>query len=287
MLHLSDSSPRQASGALTKTSGFLDGFSHTLQPYIGCQFGCEYCYVKGLLVHRFHKPKLEWGAYVHPRTGIAEKLRKELQRFARKEELDRLAIYMSSATDPYQAAERKWRLSRACLNVFYEYRPGLLVLQTRSPFVRDDFGPLSKLGDGAWLNFTLETDSDDVRKAITPYCPSITQRIETLKLAKDAGVNVQITVSPCLPYSSVERFGALLLHYSDRIVVDTFPSGDGQNGKRTERTQIPSLFEQNRWHDWDSETEARQLFDWLTEFGDKPIGWSKQGFGELAKLTQN
>jgi len=37
-------SSRMASGALTKTGGFLAGFTHTLQPYIGCRFGCEYCY---------------------------------------------------------------------------------------------------------------------------------------------------------------------------------------------------------------------------------------------------
>ena len=57
-----DLTPRPASGALTKTGGFLAGFTHTLQPYIGCRFSCEYCYVKGLGVHRFHQPPLEWGA---------------------------------------------------------------------------------------------------------------------------------------------------------------------------------------------------------------------------------
>lgn len=72
--------PRPASAALTKTGGFLAGFTHTLQPYIGCRFGCEYCYVKALGVHQFHRPPLPWGEYVHPRTGIAERLRKELAR---------------------------------------------------------------------------------------------------------------------------------------------------------------------------------------------------------------
>lgn len=278
-------SPRPASGALTKTSGFLAGFSHTLQPYIGCQFGCEYCYVKGLLVHRFHQPTLEWGAYTHPRTGIAEKLQKELQRFAKKGELGQLAIYMSSATDPYQVAERTWRLSRACLNVFREYRPRLLVVQTRSPFVRDDFAHLAELGENAWLNFTLETDLDEVRQVITPLCPSIEQRVETLKLARAAGINIQITVSPCLPYSNVEKFGALLLSLGDRIVIDTFTSGDGQGGKRTLRTETPNLFELNKWDDWRSETQARQLYDWLVQVNDKPIGWSKDGFGALTKYV--
>lgn len=281
---LVDKSIRPASGALTKTSGFLTGFSHTLQPYLGCQFGCEYCYVKGLLVHRFHKPALDWGAYVHPRTGIAEKLQKEMQRFAQKDKLNQIAIYMSSATDPYQHAERTWRLSRACLNVFCQYPPRLLVIQTRSPFVGDDFDLIKALGNCAWLNFTMETDRDDVRRTITPRCPSIAQRIETLALAQASGIKTQITVSPCLPYTDPETFGTLLLKHSDRIVIDTFPSGDGQNGKRTQRTNLPDLYLQNQWGDWQSEEAARDLFDWLNKHGDKPIGWSQEGFCALAKV---
>lgn len=283
---VTDKTPRPASGALTKTGGFLGAFSHTLQPYIGCQFGCEYCYVKGLLVHRFHQPKLDWGAYVHPRIGIADKLRKEMARSAKMDQLDDLAIYMSSATDPYQAAERTWRLSRACLRVFQDFAPRLLVVQTRSPFVRDDFDLLRELGERAWLNVTLETDTDDVRRAVTPLCPSIAQRVEALKLARAAGVNVQVTVSPCLPFSSVEKFGALLLELGDRIVVDTFTSGDGQGGKRTKRTDTPKLFEQNGWRDWQSEENARSLFEWLMQYGDRPIGWSESGFNELASLDE-
>jgi DNA repair photolyase len=154
-----DRQPRPASGALTKTGGFLTGFTHTLQPYIGCRFGCEYCYVKGLNVHRFHQPALAWGDYVHPRVGIAEQLRKELARIATRGQLGSLAIFMSSATDPYQGQERQWRLSRACLDLFLEYPPGLLVVQTRSPLVQDDFERLRMLGDRCWLNFTVESNT--------------------------------------------------------------------------------------------------------------------------------
>lgn len=281
-----DKTPRPASGALTKTSGFLADFSHTLQPYIGCRFCCEYCYVKGLLVHRFHQPKLAWGAYVHPRIGIDEKLRKELDRFERKDQLHELAIYMSSVTDPYQAAERKWRLSRACLQVLQERAPRLLLVQTRSPLVRDDFELLRGLGERVWLSFTLETDRDDVRRAVTPLCPSIAQRVELLAEARLAGLNVQVTVSPCLPFSSVEQFGRLLLTLGDRIVIDTFVSGDGGGGKRTLRTDTPDLFAtygwDDEWDDWQSEAQARSLFEWQMAHGDRPVGWSQHGFNALA-----
>lgn len=274
---------RPASGALTKTGGFLHGFTHTLQPYIGCRFGCEYCYVKGLSVHHFHQPKLDWGDYVHPRVGIADKLRQELKRLATKGALATTAIFMSSATDPYQGLERRWRLTRACLDAFLEYPPGLLIVQTRSPIVMDDFDRLRELGAHCWLNFTLETDREDVRQAVTPRCPAIAQRWQTLQQAQAAGLNVQITVSPCLPYSNVATFGERLIAHGQRVIVDSYISGDGQAGRRTAATAIPTLYDGLDWADWRSEVQARALYDWLHARIGERAGWSQAGF---AALTQ-
>ncbi|CAN5506288.1 hypothetical protein BH10CHL1_BH10CHL1_11130 [soil metagenome] len=276
-------SPRPASGGLTKTGGFLAGFTHTLQPYIGCRFACEYCYVKGLSVHRFHQPPLAWGDYVHPRLGIADQLRKELARLAARNQLDELAIFMSSATDPYQGAERQWRLSRACLDVFQEFPPGLLVIQTRSPLVRDDFARIRTLGERCWLNFTLETDLETVRQTLTPHCPSVAQRLATIQAANEFGLQVQITVSPCLPFSSVETFGQLLLDQHCRVIVDSYVSGDGQAGKRTAATGIGVRYAEQQWGDWRSEEDARALYQWLHERLGERAGWSQAGFTALTQ----
>ncbi len=280
-------SPRPASGALTKTGGFLSGFTHTLQPYIGCTFACEYCYVKALSVHRFHKPAMAWGDYVHPRTGIVERLSRQMAGFARRGELGQLAIFMSSATDPYQGLERHWRLTRGCLDVFLEYPPGLLIVQTRSPLVADDFARLRQLGGRCWLNFTLETDREEVRAAITPRCPSVSQRLRTLKAARAAGLNVQVTVSPCMPYSSVEDFGRLLLEHGRRVIVDSYASGDGQGGRRTARTEIPARYAELGWDDWRAEEEARALYAWLAMQMGGRAGWSQAGFAQLAQTIHS
>lgn len=280
-----DKTARPASGALTKTGGFLAGFTHTLQPYIGCGFGCEYCYVKGLSVHRFHQPALAWGAYAHPRIGIADKLRVELGRLAAKGLLATTAIFMSSATDPYQGAERRWRLSRACLDALIESPPGLLIVQTRSPLVEEDFARIAALGKCCWLNFTLETDLDAVRSAVTPRCPSIDRRLQTLQRAREAGLQVQITVSPCLPYSTVERFGSLLLQYGVRVIVDTYVSGDGNGGKRTAATAVPALYATQQWGNWRGEDAADALYQWLHLRIGERAGWSQAGFAALANAV--
>jgi DNA repair photolyase len=210
-------------------------------------------------------------------------LRKELTRLAARDELDQLAIFMSSATDPYQGAERQWRLSRACLDLFQEFPPGLLVIQTRSPLVSDDFARIRALGARCWLNFTLETDLEPVRQTLTPHCPSIAQRLAAIQAAIAFGLQVQITVSPCLPYSSVETFGQQLLAQNCRVIVDSFVSGDGQAGKRTAATATGARYAEQAWGDWRSEERARALYEWLEIRLGERVGWSQAGFTALTQ----
>ena len=273
---------RPARGALTRTGGFLTGFSHTLQPYIGCRFGCSYCYVSQSNVHRFFNGGLDWGNYVYPRVGIADRLESELEKMKRRDTLERCAIFMSSSTDPYQGAERTYKLTRNCLSVLEKMPPGLLVIQTRSPLAARDFDILTALGERCLLNFTIETGREDVRRTLTPHCPSIRQRLRTASQARDRGIATQLTVSPCLPYSSVDAFGKLLLEVSDRVIVDSFVAGDGGGGKRTARTGIPAMFARSGWEDWRSQEAAMNLYCWLSErIGDR-AGWSQEGFTRQA-----
>lgn len=279
---------RPAKGALTRTGGFLKGFSHTLQPYIGCRFGCSYCYVSQSNVHRFYNGGMEWGSYVYPRVGIAERLETELAALHRRDALERTAIFMSSSTDPYQGADRTYRLTRKCLSVFQKYPPGLLVIQTRAPLAARDFDVMAALGKRCLLNLTIETDRDDVRRVLTPHCPSIQQRLETARQARGHGIATQLTVSPCLPFSGVEAFGQLLLEAGDQVIVDSYVDGDGGGGKRTARTAIPGLYARSGWEDWRSLEAALSLYDWLSRRIGNSAAWSQEGFTRQARgITGN
>jgi hypothetical protein len=94
---------------------------------------------------------------------------------------------------------------------------------------------------------------------------------------------VQITVSPCLPYSGVEEFGSLLLEYGRRVIVDSFVSGDGSSGRRTASTKIPQLYGQYGLDDWRTEEEAARLYHWLRQREPNSVGWSQAGFTALIK----
>ena len=192
---------------LTPTGGYLSAFSHTLNPYAGCAFGDRgcgvYCYVAESPIGRF--AERPWGRWLRVKTNAAEALRRELERRPR---LDDVRIFMSSATDPYQPAESRYRITRSILEVFREFPVGLLLLQTRSPLVERDLDLLAGL-PFAWLSMTVETDDDEVRRALTPTCPSIERRFAAMRRARSLGVAVQAAVSPVLPHDR-ERFAGLI-----------------------------------------------------------------------------
>ena len=99
----------EARSLLTPTGGYLGDFTHSLNPYQGCVFGCSYCYVAWAPVAaRDPRP---WGRYVKAKTNAPEVLARELARHPP----DTLRIFMASATDPYQPPERRLGLTRRLL----------------------------------------------------------------------------------------------------------------------------------------------------------------------------
>lgn len=264
---------------LTPASGYLSAYTHTLNPYMCCAFGeggCGvYCYVAESSIGLFAgRP---WGTWVSAKGNAADLLRREL---AAAPDRSAVRIFMSSATDPYQPAEAQLRVTRSVLGVLAEAPPGLVVIQTRSPLVERDFDVIEQM-PFAWLSMTVETDDDDVRRKLTPTCPSIARRLRTMSLARERGIRVQAAVSPMLP-ADVDRFADLLVESADRVVVDTF-AGDGAGGKRTARRPLPAIFREHGLGDWQDQGPARQLYQALA--GRLPpgqVGWSVAGFNALA-----
>ena len=274
--------------ALSRTGGTLASFTHSLQPYIGCSFGhgCGvYCYVPFLPIHRHRSEGYAWGDYVWYKENVSALLREELRRFAQRGALDTLRIFMSSATDPYQPAERKMRLTRSCLQALVDYPPGLLVVQTRSPIVADDFDLLRALGRRAWLSMTVETDDERVRRTLTPGVPSIRRRKATVETAAATGIQTQVTLSPFLTVTEPDSFVTWLDGHADRVLVDTFTSGDGGRGGRTARSRLPGAYREAGLGDWRDEGAATAFYDLLVEqLGAARVGWSSTGFNALPSI---
>lgn len=273
----------QAKSILNPTGGFLATYTHSLNVYQGCAFGknsCPYCYVRAMPVQRFSgKP---WGDWVKAKVNAPELLRRELEKARRKGDFGALRIFMSTATDPYQGAEARLKLTRGVLEVFSTSGEfGLLVVQTRSPLVERDIDLLTTLDSRVWVSLTIETNREEVRRQITPASPSIARRLATLEKLTAAGIRTQAAISPVLPCDA-EEFAGLIASRAGRAVVDTLIHGDGAGGRRSAELGMPALLERLGYADWLREDAHRELLYALNrKMGVERVGFSQEGFNLL------
>ncbi len=257
---------------LNKGTGFLNGYSHTLNPYTGCTFACSYCYVRQMPVSLFRAE--EWGSWVDVKLESAAILRRELKRAKSK---GPVTIFMSSSTDPYQPVEAKEEVTRALLEVMVGEPPDFLFVQTRSPLVRRDIDLLHKLGDRVRVSMTVETDREDIRKHFTPSAPPIGGRLQALAALRDAGIPAQATVAPVLPSS--EAFAEKLKPLVNRVCIDDYFMGDGSGGKRTKRLPIEQLYEELELTEWYDPDAYRVVYERFRQvFAEEQLFISQCGF---------
>ncbi|MGF9917418.1 radical SAM protein [Paenibacillus ehimensis] len=263
--------PKQLLNAAT---GYLTGYTHTLNPYSGCAFACTYCYVREMPVAKF-RPE-PWGSWVDVKSSAAELLAKELVRAKRK---GPVSIFMSSSTDPYQPIEYRTGLTRSLLETMAGGdAPDFVLLQTRSPLVTRDIELLRRLGTRVRVSLTVETDLEPIRKAFTPAAPPIPARLRALRELVEAGVPAQAAVSPVLP-SSGGFAQALRDTGVTRLVVDDFFMGDGSLGRRTERLGIRRMYESLGLEAWYDRDAYRQVLEQLMRhFPEERILVSQAGF---------
>lgn len=284
---------RERDHALGETGGFLEGYTHTLNPAVGCVFACtwcgEYCYAQHETPARViaHQLGLWWGEYLFVKQRIAEALKRDLARASERHpdhphHVSKLKVFMSSLTEP--CAGPALDITRQCLREFAAYPIARLVLQTRSPKVVQLLPELQALGDRVLVSFTVESDSDQIWQEVHPrMLPPLRERRKAVATLHASGVTISVTVSPCARLADPEEFAVWIAMNSSYAVVDTFVAGDGKGGTRTEKTDIPALFAARGWM-WSDESAARGLYERVrTLIGDR-VGWSKEGFNRLTTV---
>jgi DNA repair photolyase len=174
------------------------GFS-TLSPYVGCLIGCRFCYAQSRLMPlrtRLGYPDVPWGSWVDVRVNAAERLREELA--GRPVTPIKLCPIVS---DPYHAVERRFRLTRACLEAIADVAPTTPVLiLTRSDAILDDLDLLRRL-PAVWAGMSLPSADADVLAHFEPRAATPERRREVLLALCDAGVRTFAVAQPMLPGS--------------------------------------------------------------------------------------
>ena len=228
-----------AKSIFSPATGYIQrgGFDWTCNPYVGCSFGCTYCYAMFLPQNR--RPKEDWGRWFQAKVNAVELARKQAPKIAGQ------AVYMSSVTDPYLPAERSLRLTRGILEALIPHQPRLLV-QTRGPLVVRDFDLLKQF-HAVRVNISIPTDSEEVRKAFEPKAPPLERRWQAITAAREARLPVGICVTPMLPLDNPEAFLRRLIEFKpDVLVVQDFHDSGGAFGADTGE-KARRLLSEPRW----------------------------------------
>ena len=181
---------------------------YAVNAYVGCQHACVYCYAK--FMKRFTGHQEAWGAFVDVKVNAAELLAKEI---AKKK---RGRVWISGVCDAYQPLERKYQLTRKCLEVLVRNEWPVRV-QTKSPLVLRDLDIL-KQGRDVEVGFTITTADERMRKIFEPGAPPVMKRIEALMVLHRAGIRTFVMIAPLLP--GADGLPELLKDSADHALVD-------------------------------------------------------------------
>ncbi len=183
---------------------------YALNAYTGCEHDCAYCYAR--FMRRFTGHTEPWGSFVDVKVNAAELLAREVI----KKKKGR--VWVSGVCDAYQPLEKKYELTRKCLEILAEHGWPVTV-QTKSPLVLRDIDILKRFTD-CEVGFTITTADDEVRKIFERGAPPIAERIEALRTLHEAGIGTFVMVAPLLPHA--ERLADLLTGKVDHALIDRY-----------------------------------------------------------------
>jgi DNA repair photolyase len=180
--------------ALNRVKGMAFGWS--LNPYMGCVHRCTFCYVRAF-ERRADRPSDDrYGASIRVKINVVDVLRKELARASWEGE----SVAVGAATDPYQPAEGRYRLTRGCIEAFAEASNPFSLI-TRGPMIVRDLDVLTDAARRAKVSitFSIPTLDEEVWRKTEPSTAHPRQRLRAVKELVDAGIKVGVGMAPILP----------------------------------------------------------------------------------------
>src|SRR5947207_4639527 len=180
--------------ALNRVTGM--SFKWSLNPYTGCAHRCTFCFVRAFELRADRPFDDRYGTSIRVKTNIAEVLDRELGCKSWKREL----VVVGTATDPYQPAEGRYRLTRASIERLAAHDTPLHFI-TRGPMIVRDVDVLSDAARRAKVSITFSVptlDHEIWRKTEIGTAPP-RQRLRALRELVDAGLDVGVGMAPILP----------------------------------------------------------------------------------------
>lgn len=171
-------------------------FAWSLNPYTGCAHRCTFCYVRAFEARAERPAGERYGRSIRVKVNIADVLRGELARTSWRRE----SVAVGAATDPYQPAEGRYRLTRACIRELGAARTPFSLV-TRGPMIRRDVDVLVQAARRAkvHVSFSVPTLDERIWRATEPGTAPPRRRLETVRLLAEAGIDCGVALAPLLP----------------------------------------------------------------------------------------
>lgn len=207
--------PIRCKSALNRVQGMP--FRWSLNPYVGCAHACRYCYARAYyaLAERGDAGR-DFETRILVKANFAEVLRRELARPSWRRE----QVALGTATDAYQPAEGRYRLTRGVLEALRDFRTPV-GLVTKSPLVLRDADVLAELARTAKARvfFTITTLDSELRRTLEPGTANPLKRLHVMRLLNEAGVPAGVLLAPILPgitdsLASIEAVAAAAAEHS-------------------------------------------------------------------------
>lgn len=181
----------------------MQGYAYQVDPYIGCEHCCCYCYA-------LNQAETDWTQEVRAYKDIGGQLKQELAAVGPQ------PIYIGWASDPYQPAEVEHCQTRQALEVLADARCPACIL-TKSDLVTRDLDLLAAM-PGSSAGVSLAFDDDDVRRLFERGAPPNRRRIAALKTIKDAGLQTYVLIAPVMPFiTDVRALIEMAAPYADTV----------------------------------------------------------------------
>ena len=171
-------------------------FSWSLNPYMGCAHRCTFCYVRAFERRADRPADDRYGRSIRVKVNVAEMLRIELGRSS----FDGGDVAIGAATDPYQPAEGRYRLTRACIEVLAAHANPFSII-TRGPLIVRDVDVLAAAASKTQVSvtFSVPTLDEEVWRTTEPGTAPPLQRLRALSVLADAGIRSSVGMAPILP----------------------------------------------------------------------------------------
>lgn len=216
---------------------FWDRYS--INPYRGCEFSCSYCdaMTEKYLIHDDHR---DFSSTIYIKKKAPKVLKREIHRFKPD------VVGISGVTDPYQPAERKYKLTREILKIFEENRFPVHI-GTKSDLVFRDMDILKEISEKTWctVSFTITSFDEELLSRLEPSAPSPEDRLEAIHVLNEEGIQSGVNFIPIVPYilDSKENIEEVIKRSSEHA--EYILIGSGMTLRSNQKIRFTELLERN------------------------------------------